>query len=362
MRLERSSQVIFVLGYDLWANGWVQQSTWYRVIGPGQALTRAGFDVQYAYAHESERIACLLKAGAVRWMILHRVGWSAGIGQNIDLARSKNCKVSWDADDNIISPEITEDSPFLRHFPPDQKQAIKAQAFGFVRVMKSCDNALLSTPELAELARVHQPCSITSLNAVPDFYLTQDDASERDFSFFQREGQFTVFYGPGSTAHQYYLKPVEKALMRMFSVFPETCLVLGGGLHLPASLRRYRERIILLPNLLPWVYFQVLQRAHLSLAPLQHDSYARCKSEIKALEPAFQGTPWVGSDVSTYRRIHESTRTGLLVKDDEWFDAFAEMIGKRESYAEKAQSRRGAVRKLYSWDSRLTDYIDLCPS
>ena len=88
----------------------------------------------------------------------------------------------------------------------------------------------------------------------------------------------------------------------------------------------------------------------LGVIPLEETRFAACKSAVKWFDYAAAGIPTLCSDVSPYREVIESGRSGVLVPNDElaWtasLQAAAADAGMRQALAEAA---RAAVRERHT--------------
>lgn len=87
-------------------------------------------------------------------------------------------------------------------------------------------------------------------------------------------------------------------------------------------------------------------RFDLGLVPLSDIPFNHAKSNIKGLEYAAAGIPFIASDLPEYRRLHE-TGVGMLARTpDEWRSAAQALLGKQERVS---QARRGYETVLRDW-------------
>ncbi len=354
--------VLFIVGYDPGDHGWLQQSTWYRVFGPGQAMTLAGISVNYAYATEIARITNLLKAGLARWCILHRVSWSREFYILLELAKKYDCKITWDLDDNTIDPRITESAVHLNSATSGYKKRLQTHIAQQLRLLRLCDNAFFSTPELTEIASAHLRSSCTMWNYIPDFYDLQEDTLLESSWLPVIKDKFVIFYGPGSIDHMIHFDLIANTLSSFLMDHTNVTLLLGGGLPVPKIFLKFGEQIQRLPKVLPQTYFQLLKHVTVAVAPLKLDHFSSCKSWIKVLEPAYHGTVWLGSDSPNYRRFHEITGTGVLVRDQDWGLALQDVYSKISYYKKIARSACIHIKNEFSWSKKLSEYLQKRPN
>jgi processive 1,2-diacylglycerol beta-glucosyltransferase len=81
------------------------------------------------------------------------------------------------------------------------------------------------------------------------------------------------------------------------------------------------------------------------MAPLEDDTFTRCKSDLKYLDYAALGIPGVFSDVRPYRDTVRHRETGLLAANDEkaWSDALEEIVSDDALRAQLAEAAKGEV-------------------
>jgi hypothetical protein len=313
-------RVLFLVDCPRVRKPWSPQSTWYRVVGPGEALRAQGHQVVYGILDERESWEPVVRRGLCDVVVLHRGGYSREFAELRRVTRENGTALVYDADDNIISPDDLRQAAHLKHMTRDELGTVMQWAERNVQCLQECDAAFLATPALATIARRYQGDATVVSNFVPGFY----QPSKRGPSAAGKDSQhFSIFYGPGSVEHAVYLEQIGEQLREVLVTISSARLIVAGGLPLPKSLESMSNRITMLSRVAPQLYMQCLGNVDLVLAPLQLDPFSCCKSWIKALEASVMGTQWIGSPLPDYKRFSELTHTGMIAESN---DSWAEVI------------------------------------
>ncbi|HYV16486.1 MAG TPA: glycosyltransferase [Conexibacter sp.] len=80
------------------------------------------------------------------------------------------------------------------------------------------------------------------------------------------------------------------------------------------------------------------------IVPLADIPFNLGRSNVKAREYAAAGVPWLASPVGAYRELGER-EGGLLVAQDEWFDALSRLIGSSHERAEQAKRAKAWAQR-----------------
>jgi glycosyltransferase involved in cell wall biosynthesis len=89
-----------------------------------------------------------------------------------------------------------------------------------------------------------------------------------------------------------------------------------------------------------------MARFDIGIAPLADIPYNHSRSDIKLKEYAASSVPWLASPIGPYKDLGEN-EGGLLVADDQWFDALDGLV-------RNARQRRRLARKGKKWAKRHT--------
>lgn len=345
-------QILFVVGMPRSSRPWQQQCVWYRVVGPGQALRAKSIRVEFALLEESARLAASFKQHEIERVVLHRGCEGPAFDVLRELTLRYKAALWYDLDDNIIDPGAIPNAVHLTRLPAATIRQIQAWTESNIRCLKQCDGAIFATEALRDCGGKHNPNSHLASNFIPDFYMSGQPLRQR------RPGQeIRIYYGPGSVEHLAYFEPVARAFSSVLKRFPNVRLFLGGGVPTPACLRRFESRVSTIPRLSPKMYFRCLQSMDIALAPLPVDPFSVTKSWIKVLEAAANGCAWMASEHPDYRKFHELTGTGQLIRPGEWYAGIADALANLPDLRELAAARAAQIRQRFSMSARVDEYL-----
>lgn len=110
------------------------------------------------------------------------------------------------------------------------------------------------------------------------------------------------------------------------------------------------HRVSLSPMHAPHKYSRLSFEFDIGVAPLNDIPFNHAKSWIKPIEYAAAGIPVVMSDVSEYRRLHETYGIGRLASNsDEWINHIAELM----DYSIRVKESKENLEKVKSLDVRI---------
>ncbi|MCP3932761.1 MAG: glycosyltransferase family 4 protein [Bacteroidetes bacterium] len=349
--------ILYIVGYPKDVGIWQQQSCWYRVIGPGQALAKKGYAVFYASFQEKAVIKKLIREKIVNYIVAHRVAYSEEMQDFLHYAQKYNCRVGIDYDDNIFDPVIADEAFHLLDLPEPSKKIIRNSAYSYIKSLQQVDFAFLSTPELQEKALEHNKNSHCLYNYMPEFYTSYD---YRNFPIFKNLPCNTIFYGPGSKEHKIHFDVIKEPLKEILNNWDDSLLIVGGGLDVTEKDGFNKQQIVRLPRLLPSTYMSLLEKCHVAVAPLRLDRFSICKSWIKALEAAYQGTVWVASTTANYKALCDKTEVGFLAADEsQWYELIHNSFRNYDALKSQALLKRQYIREHFSWNTNIDKVTEL---
>jgi glycosyltransferase involved in cell wall biosynthesis len=154
----------------------------------------------------------------------------------------------------------------------------------------------------------------------------------------------------GTTTHREDFKLVEPALKRILAERDNVGIVIGldHDLYthfsdLPADRRTYIQPLSYLDYPLTFSQFDI------AISPLEDTKFTRAKSDIKLLDAACCGVPWVASPVLPY--LQEAKGGMFAATVDEWYSCLSYLI---DDTAERAAM--GRVGKAWAWERRSEVY------
>lgn len=151
--------------------------------------------------------------------------------------------------------------------------------------------------------------------------------------------QFTIGFVGTSTHYEDWKYPVD-ALRRLAAKYPD--IIIGVAGYIPDYLKHLPNSAAFHP--VPYQDYPGLMRQFdvVCCALDPDDEFNKCKSSVKALESMAAGRVLsngkvggavaVCTDMPVYRRTVNNRSNGLLVSNDNWFDALELLIRDRQTY------------------------------
>ena len=196
--------------------------------------------------------------------------------------------------------------------------------------LRLCEGAFTTNQTLrAELAR-HLPPE--KVHVVPNVLNREQQAYSRTLleakqrTGFRRSGPVTIGYFSGTPSHVRDFTVAAPALARLLDRDPDVAVRIAGFLDDVGPLEDFRDRI----EFVPFMHYVDLQRSiaevEVNIAPLQHNGFNVCKSDLKFFEAAVVGTWTVASHTPSLDAAIDDGTTGRLARDHEWDGALAEAV------------------------------------
>jgi len=220
--------------------------------------------------------------------------------------------ISFDNDDDFHSSDMLGGKSSLRGF-----RANRGFAASFMAAARLAD--LVTTPSHT-LAEKYRGAGAHRVVVVGNYLDPDDLCSNRRAT---HDGVVVGWVaGLEHAADLPQLKIVD-ALLRLLEVHAHM-RVLTVGVRLPLHSDRYEH----IKSVSHEELFRVVSGIDIGIAPLVDSPFNRARSDVKLKEYAAGGAAWVASPVGPYRGLGEK-QGGLLVEDDNWFDALDRLIRSR---------------------------------
>lgn len=216
-------------------------------------------------------------------------------------------KIVWDTDDELTMLHRNAEDIIYANFMEE--------------LLGYCVAITSTTPYLAKLygERYGKPYHVLPNCLQPSFWADRE-----------RENDTLTIGVCGGSSHYADWRLVDDALRRVAREFPVKITV--GG-YLPDYLDRKGITYI------PWGPYEdlpdMVRQFDIGLCPLPKTEFNMCKSGIKALEYMASardvqgkqgGVAVLASNMPVYRRVVNNKSNGLLVNDDEWYEAIKTVI------------------------------------
>lgn len=133
----------------------------------------------------------------------------------------------------------------------------------------------------------------------------------------------------GGSSHYEDLWMVHKSIKRILAKYPNTKFIYFGDYQFRGMFSDCNKNQI---ELVDWVhnnayhYKLACLNIDIGLCPIVDNVFNRNKSSIKWMEYSAVGAATIASNIPPYSVTLESEKTGLLVNDDDWFDAIERLV------------------------------------
>lgn len=278
--------------------------------------------VDPALTHEVE--------GAVQ-IASHVIVFRQAAGPAIEAAvahsRRLGVPLIYEADDAVYRRDLLEGNPNLDTIPRSLRSAVLTGADGYLAGLRQADHVLASTQALAEdMGQLVSGRSFVVENGIDRVMqgivagLAHDPAPPP-----RPPDSIIIGYGSGSRAHDWDLAVAAPGLEHLMATEPRVHLHLIGPVAVPASLRRFDDRILRTTELNYPEYLRQLAACDVTIAPLSDIPFNRYKSQIKYLEAGLVGVPLIASP-TVYADYVTDGSTGLLAAPNEWSSALSTLV------------------------------------
>ncbi len=234
----------------------------------------------------------------------------------IAIARAQAKPVVLDLDDLLLDLPADHPDRLNHHYA--------GRLFPILRALLEADLITVSTWQLAEQLRPMNP----NIRVLPNYidervwHLTPRQQPPPDKS------PLTIAY-MGGDSHVPDFEPLLSILTEILTTYQGRILLKSVGMQLPPSLQGLRnaEAVPFLFGYPGYVNFVQQQGFDLAIAPLQDNTFNRCKSSIKFLEYSALGVPGVYSCLPPYSSLIRHGENGFLASNpDEWRRAILTLI------------------------------------
>lgn len=334
----------------------------YRVVNVIAAMEAIDDTVHGAWFDAEElteltRIVHMLDA-----VVITRFPYTAALGRLIDRARQHDVKLVFDCDDLVFDPAFAPaimDSLEPGNDNPDDWNYWFAYLGRIHATMSECEEGTTTNELLATKMAPYFPDQ--RVHVIPNVLHRAQESFSRVLVEAKRErgwvgtAPLTIGYFSGTPTHQRDFAVAAPAIARLLKREPDVRLRIAGYLREVADvLGPFRERI----DLVPFMDFVPLQRSiaevDLNVAPLQHNVFNNCKSDLKFFEAAAVGTWTVAARTTAYISSIADGLTSALAGEHEWDTALAEaldLVRDPDRHAERAGAAADAAYATYGWDS-----------
>lgn len=275
-----------------------------------------------------------------RGFVFFRCPVTPTVKEFIKMAKESNKACFFDIDDLVIDEKYTNQISYVQNMVGDDLTLYNDGVNRMRETLDLCDYAITTTGALARELKNYKSEVFINRNVSSDemarHAMTALKNVEKD------ETKLILGYFSGSITHNEDFELVLPSIIKLLQKHTNLYLKIVGILDLPDELKPYSERIITI-DFMDWkVMPKEIALCDINLAPLKKSIFNEAKSENKWIEAALVKVVTVASDIGAFRDIVEDGVTGLLAKDDEWFEKLDALLlnkDKRELLATAAYKK-----------------------
>lgn len=259
----------------------------------------------------------------------------------IRLARAADIPVIFHIDDDLLAvPASLGASKFKAYNSPERLQALRDNIEG-------SDLLYVSTSELARRFGEH---GVRAPIVAGDVYCA---VAESEIGALIGPATGPVIGYMGTAGHSADLAMVMPAVCEVMETNPELQFEVFGTIKMPAELERFGRRARHIPPVANYADFLPFLRSlgwWIGLAPLEDNSFNRCKADTKWVEYSLAGMAVVASDLPVYESACAGG-TGILAGDlSEWSAAVDHLLKNPAVRSEMITAAHLKLRETYSHD------------
>lgn len=292
---------------------------YYRLVLPLTELTKHGHEVTLVNYFEENITAALKTAGDYDLVVAERLHKYDGIS-SWRRARTRDNRLVFENDDNIFGITKENWAAYNLYKELDVREAITAYS-------EWADLVTVTTEPLAEVFRQYNPNTVVLPNCLPDVAYKIGEGCNETLDRRLRVGWV------GGASHGRDVHACTPSVRKFLKRDAGWDLYLGGNDYRPTYKvpldRAHYE---------PWhavtddtaKYYSSMD-FDIGLCPVLETNFAKCKSNIKAVEYGARGIPVIASDVTCYRDYVKHGYNGFLAKTEhEWLNYLHELANDEE--------------------------------
>lgn len=232
-------------------------------------------------------------------------------------ARQAEIPVVFHIDDDLLAvPTSLGDSKYKTYNDPARLEALRQN-------IEAADLCYVSTEELGKRLKEH---GIAAPIAAGEVYCS---VSPDEVGALIPPATGPVIGYMGTGGHGADLAMILPSICQVMERLPSLNMELFGTIKMPSELRRFGSRVRHLPAVVDYREFRTALRSlgwWVGLAPLEDNSFNRCKADTKWVEYTLGGIPVVASDLPVYHRAC-ADGAGFLASDErEWAESILRLI------------------------------------
>ena len=246
-------------------------------------------------------------------------------------ARRLGLPIMYDIDDPLFSISAYETYGNMGALDPAMKTHFLSEAPKYLSMMNGADLVSVSTPQLAEHARLFTNRPVYVRRNFADEATLSTGASAMQMRKAD-DGVFRVAFASGSQGHEVDLASIFTPLEQFITAKVSRRLVLLGHFDLELLPKGLRAQTDVIAFTTYENYLRQLAQMDCAVMPLCDDTFNRCKSAVRLIDAASVGVPSIVAPVGDLPELIEQGKTGFVAKNQsEWLTALGRYEGARET-------------------------------
>ena len=272
-----------------------------------------------------------------RGFVFFRCPVTDTVREFITQAKQFNKTCFFDIDDLVIDQKYTDQIEYVKSLTGADRALYDDGVNRMRKTLELCDYAITSTECLQrELQHYTREVFVNRNVASDEMVATSLSALKTEK---RQNGKIVIGYFSGSITHNENFDLVLPSLLRLLEKHPNLYLKIAGILDIPSELKPYQDRIIRI-EFMDWRTMpKEIATCDITIAPLISTIFNEAKSENKWIEAALVGVVTVASNVGAFKATIKDGVTGVLVDNNEWYEALDKLIldpERREGIARNA--------------------------
>lgn len=338
----------------------VGDSAHYRAWSPAENLRLHGFKTAVTIS-DNPRLPSL--ADRFQVFVFQRTFFSENVKKLFERAKKQKKEIIFDTDDLVFDPEYMLQTDYFQKIGQAEKEryqkGIGAEIIGDPYVRTATTTVSYLAEKIREYGKkvIIVPNKITNNEAVLAEKIIQTTKPA--------DGFIRVAYASGTLSHNKDFATVKTTLIDILKKYEKVKLLLMGPLDIPEDLKKYEERINLVPFLPRKEFYRKLYEADINLAPLEiGNPFCESKSEIKFTGAGILGIPTVAVKNQTYSEAIEDGVDGFLADNaGEWTEKISRLVEDENLRHEMGEKARQKVLERYTnQNDKNTRYVDYIKS
>lgn len=269
----------------------------------------------------------------------------------IRLARAAGIPVIFHIDDDLLAvPASLGEAKYRAYNSPERLKALR----------ENIDGSDLLYVSTAELAKRFAQYSIGTPIVAGEIYCSVDPD--------RIGGSLPSASGPvigymGTSGHSADLAMAMPAVCKVMDEIPDLQFELFGTIRTPGELGRFGRRVRHIPPLSDYDAFIGQLRSlgwWVGLAPLEDNSFNRCKADTKWVEYSMAGIAVVASDLPVYHRACAEGAGLLADSTDSWTDALCTLILQPALRTRMVDTAQAKLRDHYAHELLRAQLVSIC--